>query len=80
MKPPKYIKIVSKGGSTAMRLKNDDNEITKIYWRDAGNWGFQFKERDGKFYSVMPTMEWLHNLELTPITKAEWLKDNAGYV
>lgn len=72
MTPPKYASI-TKGGA-ALRLKEN-----RYYYRDAGIWEVEFKEENGKFYSVSD-MEHLNGLELIPITKEEWLKGNEGYV
>lgn len=66
---------------TAMRLVQKDFMWEPLpgytYRRDNWRWDLRwFEERDGKLYSIMPTMPELHNVELIPITEEEWSKDN----
>ena len=62
---------------TAMRLsKNGEN-----YWRDAGAWGVQWRiDRNDVIRSVKPDMHCLHDVELVPITREDYLAQNEGYV
>lgn len=84
-KPPKYVCL----HNTAMRLCQKDQywgepEAGFHYWRDAGHWAvaFGFDEIEQKWYSVCndSDTQWLNNVELVPITKNEWKKDNKGYL
>jgi hypothetical protein len=72
MELPKYVSL----NGVEMRLRG------KEYWRDAGLWGVNYKIKDGKLLSShwRQGHDWLHGVELIPITEEEWRKGNAGYV
>ena len=71
---PKYVKL----GGSELRLRISQ----KDYWRDAGYWGVKYKIKDGKLLSSHwgQGHQWLHDVELIPITEEEWRKGNAGYI
>lgn len=71
---PKYVML--HGSELRLRVAEKD------YYRDGGYWCVNYTIKDGKIYSVSPYEDtpWLDNVELTPITKAEWRKGNRGYV
>jgi hypothetical protein len=72
MELPKFVSL----DGCEMRLKDSQ------YWRDAGNWGVDYKIIDGKLLSWHWRLghDWLHRVELIPITEEEWRKGNKGYV
>jgi len=72
MELPKYVSL----NGVEMRLRG------KEYWRDAGLWGVKYKIKDGKLLSShwRQGHDWLHGVELIPITEEEWRNGNAGYV
>ena len=88
MKPPRYVRL----NNSALRYKSNknlpydwsDKKINPCYYRDAGNWEVEFRydENLNKWFSVCKhrDMPWLHDVELIPITKKEWLNDNKGYI
>lgn len=72
--PPKYVRV----GPTAIFYRSHSDD----YYRPAGVWSIEYTYRDGKFYAdsdSWPTKR-LHNTELIPISREEFLEDNAGYV
>ena len=85
---PPYIRLGDKEKGTAMRLDNPgeglfgNDEYDVEYLRDGGMWSVGVKEVDGKFLSIFndDDEDSLSNQELFPITRAEWYKDNQGYV
>lgn len=82
MELPKYVSL----NGTEMRLREKeywrDGLRGKEYWRDAGSWSVNYKIIDGKLLSWhwRQGQDWLHRVELIPITEKEWRKGNSGYV
>jgi hypothetical protein len=78
LKLPKYVSL----NGTALKLEHTDDGNHYHYWRVAGLWGVDYKIIDGKLYSWHWRMghDWLHRVELIPITEQEWRNDNRGYV
>lgn len=77
--PPKYVRL----GHTAMVYRPESNVHDEDYYRPAGHWSIDFTYRDGKFYADAADrwiVKSLHNVELIPITREEFLEDNKGYV
>lgn len=69
---PKFVML----GSSELRLKGNE------YYRDAGMWGVGFRIKGGKLLSShwRQGHDWLHNVELIPITEEQWKKGNEGYL
>jgi len=72
MRLSKYVKLLE----TEMKLDGDE------YYRNAGNWSVKYKIIDGKLLSWHWNQghNWLHRIELIPITKKEWEKGNRRYI
>ena len=69
---PKYVSL----NGCELRLRNSE------YWRDAGQWGVNYKIKNGKIFSshYHQGNDHLHNIELIPISEENWRKGNDGYV
>jgi hypothetical protein len=86
MSYPPYIRMMHDAShGTAMKLQRNDNGNGWEYWRSAGMWGIDFKEKKGKLFSDAKkrydeSMQYLDGKELVPITEEEWRNDNKGYV
>lgn len=68
--PPKYVTLKH----SALRLTNSNR-----YYRDGGCWGVDYEWVGGKLLSVSH-MEHLNGHEMIKITKAQYAKDNKGYL
>jgi hypothetical protein len=68
---PKFVKL----GNTSLRL------VGLVYYRDAGDWGVQYRYIDG----VLVSWAWgrgkpqLHKVPLVEITEEEWREGNGQY-
>ena len=72
---PRFVKIkFNDCNSTELRL------VKGSYFRDAGNWGVDYKFVDGVLVSWGKGMPWLHNKPLIKITEDEWREGNRGYI
>jgi len=78
MKPPKYVKLIARKGLHSSALRYQPEE--KNYYRDAGAWSVDYKYKKDGLYSVSAQSSAAHDCRLVTITKAEWQKDNEGYV
>lgn len=75
---PDYARIGPEG--CIMKLEYDEGYDKWTYWRPAGLWGCDIHHHKGKFYSSVKEYPWIHNIEMVPATKEEYLQDNKGYV
>ena len=72
IKLPKYVKLYE----SELRLKDG------AYYRDAGRWevGYVVKENNKVYSTYKDIDDYLHDVELVPITQKEWRKGNKGYI
>lgn len=72
-------------GRTVLKLETKEsgiwaNEKHMCYYKYAGEWSVDFRLINGKIFSVCTVHKKLHNRELIPTTRREWVIDNKGYI
>lgn len=78
---PPYVKA----SGVALRLHNPEQgnfgwrENHVEYYRDAGFWSVDINIVGDKLWTIAEGDK-INNIELIPITKQEWRKDNRGYI
>ena len=88
MKPPRYVFMLYGQNKIAMRLTREDSADYKtgkrhqVYYRDAGHWEMRFKMSKGEITAIETCSQSTHLIgcKFVKCTKAQWKKDNAGYV
>jgi hypothetical protein len=69
---PEYAKI----GTTTMRRVKDG------YWRDNGRWGCRAEWKDSKLVALSDheELKTISEIEVVPISREEWAKENGNFV
>lgn len=67
---PKYVRI----NATTMR------RVDSGYWRDNGAWGCDAEWVDGKLVATSNSIKDINGIELIPITREEWARENGESV
>jgi hypothetical protein len=82
LKLPKYAWIGEKGKCAMRLIERSDSYFHNDYWRDAGAWGVQAKEKDGKLITCGHTgdLKYLNGKDIIPCTRAAWKESNGEYV
>ena len=50
----------------------------KGYWRDDGDWGIdcEYREDLRQLRSICPDIPWMHKIQMFPVTREQYFKDN----
>jgi len=81
---PLYIKLGKNG--TRMRFQKSQYTDDMVYYRHGGDWEMGVTQKKNmstlwrrRFYSYIPTHQYIHHVRLYKTSFKDWKKDNGGY-